>query len=95
MSSDLVPLLPKVTIGRRAGAFCIDGFAVWLPSLLLGTNPIAQIIFFVLSQTLFILIPNPLEKRSGMNTPAYAAKAKLLGAKAPATAFRPLSITRE
>lgn len=48
MSSDLVPLLPKVSIARRAGAFCIDGIAVWLPSLLLGANPIAQIIFFVL-----------------------------------------------
>lgn len=48
MSSDLVPLVPKVSIGRRAAAFCIDGFAVWLPSLLLGTNPIAQAVFFVL-----------------------------------------------
>ncbi len=48
MSSDLVPLLPKVSIGRRAGAFCIDAIAVGPPSLLLGTHPIAQIIFFVL-----------------------------------------------
>ena len=48
MSSELVPLLPKVSVGRRAGAFCIDAIAVWLPSLLLGTNPIAQTIFFVL-----------------------------------------------
>ncbi|MEG4282271.1 RDD family protein [Microcoleus sp. A006_D1] len=48
MSSDLVPLLPKVSLERRAGAFCIDAIAVWLPSLLLGTNPIAQTIFFVL-----------------------------------------------
>src|SRR4028119_2483787 len=48
MSSDLVPLLPKVSVGRRAAAFCIDGIAVWLPSLLLATNAIAQTIFFVL-----------------------------------------------
>lgn len=48
MSSNLVPLQPKVTIGRRALAFCIDAIAVWLPSLLLGTNPIVQTIFFVL-----------------------------------------------
>ncbi|MEG3849381.1 RDD family protein [Microcoleus sp. herbarium19] len=48
MSSNLVPLLPKVSIARRAGAFCIDGIAVWLPSLLLGANPIAQTVFFVL-----------------------------------------------
>ena len=48
MSSDLLPLLPKVSIGRRAAALCIDGIAVWLPSLLLGTNAIAQTIFFVL-----------------------------------------------
>ncbi|MGB7710217.1 MAG: hypothetical protein WBL95_11900 [Microcoleus sp.] len=27
MSSDLVPLQPKVTIGRRAGALCIDAIA--------------------------------------------------------------------
>lgn len=48
MSSDLVPLQPKVTIGRRAAAFCIDAIAVWVPSLLLGANPIVQTIFFVL-----------------------------------------------
>src|SRR4028119_1481465 len=48
MSSDLFPLLPKVSIGRRAAAFCIDGIAVWLPSLLLGTNAVVQTIFFVL-----------------------------------------------
>ncbi|MEG4858571.1 RDD family protein [Microcoleus sp. K1-B6] len=48
MSSDLVPLLPKVSVGRRAAAFCIDGIAVWLPSLLLGNNAIVQTIFFVL-----------------------------------------------
>ncbi|MCC3527205.1 MAG: RDD family protein [Microcoleus sp. PH2017_22_RUC_O_B] len=48
MSSDLVPLLPKVSLERRAGAFCIDAIAVWIPSLLLGTNPIAQTILFVL-----------------------------------------------
>jgi uncharacterized RDD family membrane protein YckC len=48
MSSDLVPLLPKVSVGRRAAAFCIDGIAVWLPSLLLGSNAIVQTIFFVL-----------------------------------------------
>ncbi|MEG5044525.1 RDD family protein [Microcoleus sp. B4-C1] len=48
MSSDLVPLLPKVSVGRRAAALCIDGIAVWLPSLLLGNNAIVQIIFFVL-----------------------------------------------
>jgi uncharacterized RDD family membrane protein YckC len=48
MSSNLVPLLPKVSLERRAGAFCIDVSAVGLPSLLLGTNLIAQTIFFVL-----------------------------------------------
>src|SRR4028119_2526208 len=48
MSSDLLSLLPKVSLGRRAAAFCIDGIAVWLPGLLLGTNAIAQTIFFVL-----------------------------------------------
>jgi len=48
MSSDLVPLQPKVTIGRRAGALCIDAIAVGLPSLLLGANPIVQTIFFIL-----------------------------------------------
>jgi uncharacterized RDD family membrane protein YckC len=48
MSSDLVPLLPKVSLERRAGAFCIDAIAVWVPSLLLGTTSIAQIILFFL-----------------------------------------------
>lgn len=48
MSSDLVPLQPKVSIGRRAGALCIDAIAVGLPSLLLGANPIVQTIFFIL-----------------------------------------------
>ena len=48
MSSDLVPLQPKVSICRRAGASCIDAIAVWLPSLLLSANPIIQTIFFVL-----------------------------------------------
>jgi len=48
MSSDLVPILPKVSIGRRAAAFCIDVSAVGLPSLLLGTNFIVKAIIFVL-----------------------------------------------
>ncbi|MCC3572516.1 MAG: RDD family protein [Microcoleus sp. PH2017_40_RAT_O_B] len=48
MSSDLVPLQPKVSLGRRAGAFCIDVSAVGLPSLLLGTNSIVKAILFVL-----------------------------------------------
>src|SRR4028119_2517716 len=48
MSSDLLPLPPNASPARRAAAFGIDGIAVWLPSLLLGTNAIAQTTFFVL-----------------------------------------------
>ncbi|MFS8119671.1 MAG: RDD family protein [Microcoleus sp.] len=48
MSSDLVPILPKVSFRRRAAAFCIDVSAVGLPSLLLGTNFIVKAIIFVL-----------------------------------------------
>ncbi|MGE5656293.1 MAG: RDD family protein [Actinomycetota bacterium] len=48
MSSDLVPLLPKVPPERRAAAFAIDAVAVGFPSLLLGGNWFVEIIFFVL-----------------------------------------------
>jgi len=48
MSSELVPLLPKAPIGHRAAAFSIDAIAVWLPSLLVGTNPIVHTVFFIL-----------------------------------------------
>lgn len=48
MSSDLVPLPPKVPINRRAAAFAIDWAAVSLISLLLGTNWFVQTIFFII-----------------------------------------------
>ncbi|MCW6052806.1 RDD family protein [Lyngbya sp. CCAP 1446/10] len=75
MSSDLVPLLPKVSIGRRAAAFCIDAIAVGLPSLLLGTNPIAQTIFFVL---LWMILRVPIvRKNHGQSIGRWALDMKI------------------
>ena len=48
MSSDLVPLPPKVPINRRAFAFAIDWAIVSLISLILGTNWFVQLLFFII-----------------------------------------------
>ncbi|WP_445241789.1 RDD family protein [Microcoleus vaginatus] len=75
MSSDLVPLLPKVSVGRRAAALCIDGIAVWLPSLLLGTNAIVQTIFFVL---LWLILRVPIvRKNQGQSLGRWALDMKI------------------
>lgn len=76
MSSDLVPLLPKVSIGRRAAAFCIDTIAVGLPSLLLGNNPIVQIIFFVI---LWLILRVPIvRKNKGQSLGRWALDMKIV-----------------
>ena len=58
MSSDLVPLPPKVPINRRAFAFAIDWAAVSFISLILGTNWFVQSIFFIILWLLMrVLLP--------------------------------------
>ncbi|WP_293129451.1 RDD family protein [Microcoleus sp. bin38.metabat.b11b12b14.051] len=75
MSSDLVPLIPKVSIARRAGAFCIDGIAVWIPSLILATNPIAQTILFIL---LWMILRVPaVRKNQGQSLGRWALDMKI------------------
>ncbi len=71
-----MPLLPKVSVGRRAGAFCIDAIAVWLPSLLLGTNPIVQTIFFFL---LWMILRVPIVKKNhGQSLGRWALDMKII-----------------
>lgn len=48
MSSDLVPLPPKVPLERRAGALAIDAAIAWVPSAILGTHWIVQCLLFVM-----------------------------------------------
>ncbi len=48
MSSDLVPLPPRVPLNRRVAAFAIDAFLAWFPSALLGGNGVVQTFIFLL-----------------------------------------------
>ncbi|NJR23038.1 MAG: RDD family protein [Richelia sp. CSU_2_1] len=76
MSSDIVPLIPKATIGQRAAAFCIDAIAVWLPSLLIGTNPIVHTIFFIL---LWMIMRVPVaRKNQGQSLGRWAVNVKVV-----------------
>jgi uncharacterized RDD family membrane protein YckC len=79
MSSDIVPLTPKATISQRAAAFCIDAIAVWLPSLLIGNNPLVHTIFFIL---LWLVMRVPVaRKNQGQSLGRWAVNVKVADTK--------------